>query len=155
MPYRNILVAVDLGATTETVIQRAVSLADQNNAQLHVLHVIEPLAITYGGDIPMDFSAIQEEIQGQAKEQLDKLCSTFSVPDSNRYLVMGRPESEIPTRAKDVACDLILVGSHARWGLTLLLGSTTDGVMHGAECDVLAVRVDAASQRSDRSYKET
>ena len=57
MPYQNILVAVDLGATTETVIQRAASLANQNNAQLHVLHVIEPLAITYGGDIPMDFSA--------------------------------------------------------------------------------------------------
>ena len=153
MPYRNILVAVDLGATTETVIQRAVSLVGQNNAQLHVLHVIEPLAITYGGDIPMDFSAIQEEIRGQAKEQLDKLCSTFSIPESNRYLVMGRPESEIPTQAKDVACDLIVVGSHARWGLALLLGSTTDGVMHGAECDVLAVKVDAAPQRSGRSYK--
>ena len=102
MPYQNILVAVDLGATTETVIQRAASLASQNNAQLHVLHVIEPLAITYGGDIPMDFSAIQEEIQGQAKEQLDKLCATFSVSESNRHLVTGRPESEIPTRRKSL-----------------------------------------------------
>ena len=36
MPYQNILVAVDLGATTETVIQRAASLANQNNAQLHL-----------------------------------------------------------------------------------------------------------------------
>ena len=26
--------------------------------------------------------------------------------------------------------------------LALLLGSTTDGVMHGADCDVLAVKVD-------------
>ena len=90
----------------------------------------------------MDFSAIQEEIQGQAKEQLDKLCATLSVPETNRHLVTGRPESEIPTQAKAVACDLIVVGSHARWGLALLLGSTTDGVMHGADCDVLAVKVD-------------
>ena len=51
-------------------------------------------------------------------------------------------ESEIPTQAKAVACDLIVVGTHAA-GLALLLGSTTDGVMHGAECDVLAVKVDA------------
>ncbi len=145
MPYQNILVAVDLGATTETVIQQAASLANQNNAPLHVLHVIEPLAITYGGDIPMDFSAIQEEIQGQAKDQLDKLCSALSVPESNRHLVTGRPESEIPNQAKAVACDLIVVGTHARWGLALLLGSTTDGVMHGAECDVLAVKVDTAT----------
>jgi universal stress protein A len=143
MPYQNILVAVDLGATTTAVTERAASLASQNGAQLHVLHVIEPLAITYGGDIPMDFSAIQEEIQAQAQEQLDRLCESLSVPETNRYLVTGRPESEIPTQAKAVACDLIVVGSHARWGLALLLGSTTDGVMHGAECDVLAVKVDA------------
>ena len=48
MPYQNILVAVDLGATTATVTERAATLASQDNAQLHVLHVIEPLAITYG-----------------------------------------------------------------------------------------------------------
>ena len=142
MPYQNILVAVDLGATTEAVVQRAASLAGQNSAQLHVLHVIEPLAITYGGDIPMDFSAIQEEIQEQAKEQLDRLCVGLSVPEANRHLVTGRPESEIPTQAKALNADLIVVGSHARWGLALLLGSTTDGVMHGADCDVLAVKVD-------------
>ena len=46
MPYQHILAAVDLGTTTEAVIQRASSLAQQNQAQLHVLHVIEPLAIT-------------------------------------------------------------------------------------------------------------
>ena len=143
MPYQNILVAVDLGATTATVTERAASLASQNNAQLHVLHVIEPLAITYGGDIHMDISAILEEIKAQAKEQLDRLCEGLSVPEANRHLVTGRPESEIPTQAKAVACDLIVVGTHARWGLALLLGSTTDGVMHGAECDVLAVKVDA------------
>jgi len=145
MPYNNILVAVDLGATTDTVAARAAKLAQQNQARLHVLHVIEPLAITYGGDIPMDFSAIQDEIQSQAREQLDRLCEGLSIPAENRHLVTGRPESEIPTQAKAVDCDLIVVGSHARWGLALLLGSTTDGVMHSAECDVLAVKVDGDS----------
>ena len=91
----------------------------------------------------MDFSAIQEEIQEQAKEQLDRLCAELAVPETNRHLVTGRPESEIPTQAKALNSDLIVVGSHARWGLALLLGSTTDGVMHGADCDVLAVKVDA------------
>jgi universal stress protein A len=100
MPYQNILVAVDLGSTTETVAGRASALAKQNGATLHVLHVIEPLAITYGGDIPMDFSAIQEEIQGQAKEQLDRLCESLDVPDSHQHLVTGRPEAEIPTQGE-------------------------------------------------------
>jgi universal stress protein A len=142
MPYQNILVAVDLGATTETVIERAAALARDHHAQLHVLHVIEPLTITYGGDIPMDFSAIQEEILGQAKQQLNKLCENLGVAEANRHLVTGRPESEIPAQAKAISGDLIVVGTHARWGLALLLGSTTDGVMHSAECDVLAVKVD-------------
>jgi universal stress protein A len=142
MPYQNILVAVDLGATTETVIERAATLARDHHAQLHVLHVIEPLTITYGGDIPMDFSAIQEEILDQAKQQLNKLCENLGVAEANRHLVTGRPESEIPSQAKAINGDLIVVGTHARWGLALLLGSTTDGVMHSAECDVLAVKVD-------------
>jgi len=142
MPYQNILVAVDLGATTETVIERAAALARDHHAQLHVLHVIEPLTITYGGDIPMDFSAIQEEILSQAKQQLNKLCENLGVAEANRHLVTGRPESEIPSQAKAINGDLIVVGTHARWGLALLLGSTTDGVMHSAECDVLAVKVD-------------
>ncbi len=142
MPYQNILVAVDLGATTETVIERAAGLARDHHAQLHVLHVIEPLTITYGGDIPMDFSAIQEEILDQAKQQLNKLCENLGVAEANRHLVTGRPESEIPSQAKAINGDLIVVGTHARWGLALLLGSTTDGVMHSAECDVLAVKVD-------------
>ena len=149
MPYQNILVAVDLGATTETVIERAVALSRVNQAALHVLHVIEPLAITYGGDIPMDFSAIQEEIHSQAKQQLDRLCSGLGVDEANRHLVTGRPESEIPSQAKAINGDLIVVGTHARWGLALLLGSTTDGVMHGAECDVLAVKVDAAGAEDE------
>ena len=142
MPYQNILVAVDLGATTETVIERTAALARDHHAQLHVLHVIEPLTITYGGDIPMDFSAIQEEILDQAKQQLNKLCENLGVAEANRHLVTGRPESEIPSQAKAINGDLIVVGTHARWGLALLLGSTTDGVMHSAECDVLAVKVD-------------
>ena len=142
MPYKNILVAVDLGATTETIIRRAAALARQDDAELHVLHVIEPLAVTYGGDIPMDLSAIQDEILEQAREQLDQLCGTLAVATDHRHLVTGRPESEIPAQAKALGSDLIVLGSHARWGLALLLGSTTDGVMHGADCDVLAVKVD-------------
>jgi universal stress protein A len=43
--------------------------------------------------------------------------------------------------AKERGVDLIVVGSHGRHGLQLLLGSTANGVLHLAECDVLAVRV--------------
>ena len=43
--------------------------------------------------------------------------------------------------AEELGTDLIVVGSHGRHGLALLMGSTANGVLHGANCDVLAVRV--------------
>ncbi|HCJ39197.1 MAG TPA: universal stress protein UspA, partial [Halieaceae bacterium] len=54
----------------------------------------------------------------------------------------GRPETEIPAVARQIGADLIVLGSHGRWGLELLLGTTTDGVVSAADCDVLAIRVD-------------
>ncbi|MBA6354230.1 universal stress protein, partial [Colwellia sp. BRX9-1] len=36
--------------------------------------------------------------------------------------------------------DLIITGSHGVHGLQLLLGSTCNAILHGAKCDVLAVR---------------
>ena len=61
--YQSILVAIDLSEDSTSVLQRARDLADTSGAQLHLIHVIEPLSFAYGGDIPMDFSGIQEEIQ--------------------------------------------------------------------------------------------
>ncbi|MEE4201992.1 MAG: universal stress protein [Halieaceae bacterium] len=142
MSYKRVLVAVDLGETSEKVVSRASALAQSNDAQVHIVHVVEPLSITYGGDIPMDFSSIQDEIHQQAAEQLKKLAAAHGVPEDRQHIVVGRPETEIPEKAKEMSADLICVGSHARWGLALLLGSTADGILHGAECDVLAVRVE-------------
>jgi len=48
---------------------------------------------------------------------------------------------EIIKIAEENNVDLIIVGSHGRHGLALLLGSTANGVLHHAKCDVLAVRI--------------
>ena len=139
--YNTILLAVDLSDEAEEVAARASSLATAHNAKLHVAHVIEPLSFAYGGDNPIDFSTIQEEIQKQAENQLRTMCDRLSIPAAQLHLVMGRPENEIHNLAKSLPADLIVVGSHGRHGLALLLGSTANGVLHGASCDVLAVRV--------------
>ena len=139
--YNSILVAVDLSEEASEVAAKAARLAAVNNAQLHVIHVIEPLSFAYGGDIPIDFSSIQEEIQQQAETQLRGLCSNLAVPVERLHIVLGRPENEIHALAKKLSVDLIVVGSHGRHGFALLLGSTANGVLHGAQCDVLAMRV--------------
>lgn len=139
--YSKILVAVDLSDDSPSVARRARSLAANNGAELHLIHVIEPLSFAYGGDIPMDFSGIQDEIYQQASQQLTSFGEGHGVAAERQHIVLGRPEVEIHTKAEEIGADLIVVGSHGRYGLALLMGSTANGVLHGASCDVLAVRV--------------
>lgn len=139
--YRNILVAVDLSEDSTAVVLRARALAEASGAQLQLIHVIEPLSFAYGGDIPMDFSGIQEEIQQQATQQMQRFAQSHSIDADHQRIVLGKPEVEIHNAAKEIGADLIVVGSHGRHGFALLMGSTANGVMHGATCDVLAVRV--------------
>jgi universal stress protein A len=139
--YKTILLAVDLSDEAHAVAKRAHAIATGNGGTIHIIHVIEPLSFAYGGDIPMDFSSIQTEIQHQAKIQMQKFASQYQISEANQHLVLGRAESEIHTLAESLNADLIVIGSHGRSGLSLLLGSTANGVLHGAVCDVLAVRV--------------
>jgi universal stress protein A len=139
--YSHILVAVDLTEESRPVAARACTLRGAFSAKLSCAHVIEPLSLAYGGDIPMDLSTIQEQIQETARSHLSEFARTLSIEPENQHLIFGRPETEIHTLANQIGADLIVVGSHGRHGLALLLGSTANGVLHGAPCDVLAVRV--------------
>ena len=139
--YRTVVLAIDLTDEADDVAAKAQAVADRNSAALHIVHVIEPLSFAYGGDIPMDFSGIQEEIQKQAETQLAEYAERYGIPEQRQHILMGRPENEIHGLAEDISADLIVIGSHGRHGLALLLGSTANGVLHGASCDVLAVRV--------------
>jgi len=136
--YQHIVIAVDLSHESEVVVSRATQLSPP---KLTLVHVIEPLTFAYGGDIPMDLSEVQLQLQNQAKDKLHELAQKFSIPEEDCIVVVGQPASEIHRIADDKQCDLIVVGSHGRSGLALLLGSTSNGVLHGANCDVLAVRV--------------
>ena len=137
--YKKVLVAVDLSAESNTVLEKARAIA--GDTMLSLVHVVEPLAYAYGGDIPMDLTEVQQQLQQQAKVQLEKLGHKAGIPMDRQHVLMGQPTAEIHRLAAESECDLIVLGSHGRKGLALLLGSTANGVLHGARCDVLAVRV--------------
>jgi universal stress protein A len=139
--YNTLILATDLSEEADQIAIKAASIAKDNNAQMHIIHVIEPLSFAYGGDIPMDFSGIQAEIQKQAETQMAELAARYSVPTTHQHITIGRAENEIHALAAEKNADLIVLGSHGRRGLALLLGSTANAVLHGAKCDVLAVRV--------------
>ena len=142
MPYTHILVAVDLTEECHEVILRAQALANSNNAKLSLINVVEPMAMAFGGDVPMDLSQLQQQQFDQAKERLERLILKYpELTKDCSHLTYGQPRQEIHHFAKEQGCDLIVVGSHGRHGLALLLGSTANDVLHGAPCDVLAVKL--------------
>lgn len=139
--YKTIIVGIDLSEASSEVLAKASNLADKYHATLHLVHTIEPLSFAYGGDLPLDFSHLQDVIHKQASDFMQKMGNQWHIPSERHHLVSGRPDKEIHRLAKEINADLIIVGSHGRHGLSLLLGSTSSSVLHGTSCDVLAVKV--------------
>ena len=140
--YTHILLAVDFSEHAKQVAVRAQEMATRNQAKLSLVHVVENLPITDAayGPIPFDVDLTQEWLDA-SKERLKKLGAELGIPEERQWLEMGSAKLEIVRVAEENQVDLIVVGSHGRHGLALLLGSTANGVLHHAKCDVLAVRL--------------
>lgn len=141
-PYRRILVAIDCSDESAQVLSRAAGVLSGNDGELHLIHVIEPLALAYGADVPMDVTDLQSGLMKQARDTADTYAGRYQIPADNVHVELGSIEKTILDQADKLNADLIVVGSHTRSGLALLLGSTARGLVPGAHCDVLAVKVD-------------
>lgn len=143
MAYKHILLAADFNPDDDDpVVKRAKELAQATNAKLSLIHVIE---YPYNYGAPYEIPTMvewQAEVEKAAKEELARLGKKLSVPADRQHMHMGVPRTAILEMAEQIRADLIIVGSHGRHGLQLLLlGSTANGIIHSAKCDVLAVRV--------------
>jgi len=139
--YKHLLVGLDLSPESQQVVDRVKFLFSDSQIKISVCHILEPLAFTYGGDIPVDLSDVQVQLEDQAKSRLAALAQQLNVAEENQYVLLGQPAKEMHRLARDESIDLIVVGSHGRHGLALIFGSTSNSVLHGASCDVLAVRI--------------
>lgn len=142
--YEHLLLALDFGDEQERLIERAVALATLFDAKLTLVHVVEYMPAAYGGEVPLpDDVEMDTLLLARAQERLASLSAGLSIPNVNWHAELGVPKHGITRIAAEREVDLILVGSHGRRGLQLLLGSTANGVLHLAGCDVLAIRVQA------------
>lgn len=144
MTYKNILVAVDLSDESDQVLNQARTLANEQST-IHLVHVLEPLALAYGADSLININEIQDQLDAQAREKISALACKHQIPINACQILLGSAAAEIHEFADREKIDLIIVGSHGRSGLALLLGSTANALLHGASCDVLAVKIKPAS----------
>jgi universal stress protein A len=146
MSYDHVLVALDLAEDIERVLDKASTYKDRKMSLVHVVRPIEHVyggfgAIGVAGDYSAEMATLERKAQEQAKEKLAEAAKTLGVPEERQYVRVGNPATEIHHLAEDEGVDLIVMGTHGRHGLGLLLGSTANAVLHGVKCDVLAVRI--------------
>ncbi|MFT7651719.1 MAG: universal stress protein A [Limisphaerales bacterium] len=143
--YKKILVSVDLTDEATEVLAAANEIRQEQDADLHILTVIRPISYAYGGyDTPAIVKVManfESEANQMALTKLNALCKPHKIPTDNVHVVFGRPADKIKSEAEELGVDLVVLGTHGKHGLGLLLGSTANGVLHGAPCDVLTVRV--------------
>jgi universal stress protein A len=137
--YQHILFATDLSEESDYIVNKVRGMCDFTKAKLSIIHVVEPMpgySYAYLGI---------EDIEGQLIEEsrvaLAQLGDKLSVNKENQFVEVGPTKSKIQTVAEQIGADLIICGSHGRHGLSLLLGSTANAILHGAKCDVLTVRL--------------
>ncbi len=140
--YSNLLVAIDLSSESDKVIERAIQIVGGNINKISIMHVVEPVAAAYPIDAyAINMSELQEESMRISSQRLADIADKFGVAAQRCHTVVGSAATEIRSKADETSADLIVIGSHGTSGWKLLLGSTANKVLHGANCDILTVRV--------------
>lgn len=137
--YKHILFATDLADDTDYIISKVRTIRSYTGAELSLIHVVEPMpgySYAYLGIEDIEGQLIEE-----ARTALSKLGTELDVAKKEQWVEVGPTKSKIQSIAESIGADLIVCGSHGRHGLSLLLGSTANAILHGAKCDVLVVRL--------------
>ncbi len=74
-----------------------------------------------------------------AKGRMNELLEKTDAATLSGEVISGPPKSVILSQAEALDADLIVMGKHSYGALGRLLGSTTNGVMHHARCEVLSI----------------
>ena len=140
--YTQVLIAVDLTDDSPRVVQKGLEIAARYGAKISLLHVVEFIPVDPAGEAllppPVD---MEGDLAKSAQERLDVLCESQGLKGARRRVEVGVIKMQIVRIAVEEKADLIVLGSHERHGLALLLGSTEKAILHKAPCDVLTVRL--------------
>lgn len=140
--YKCILLAVDLHPKNDKLtVNKAAELAKEYHAKLYLVHALEHINAYGVAQAYPTVLDLEDEMLADARKELTKLGEKWGIPQADQFIEIGSPKSVILHKADELKADLIVVGSHGRHGVSLLLGSTANSVLHYAPCDVLAVRI--------------
>jgi nucleotide-binding universal stress UspA family protein len=143
-PFRRIVCAVDFQPASEHALRFALSLAEDGDAEITLLHVVEPF---FEEEIAKRTHVAVEDYRQFLETQLVARLGRFIPAETTdacrpREVVrIGWPWEEITRLAKDSSADLVVMGLHRGRGAVdrLVFGSTAQQVLRHAECPVLTI----------------
>jgi nucleotide-binding universal stress UspA family protein len=159
---KRVLVAYDFSNNAELALSYGLSLAQEYQAELHLLHVMPS---SYAPALAYSPSG-SESLFYQAARRLDQAVPSEALLwcEVKQVISEGQPYREILTYAEEQEIDLICMGTHgAGFGMRALFGSNVDRVLRQAPCPVLiarplkpaeAVPIDARQLAEDAELRE-
>ena len=138
---KRILVAYDFSDYSELALRYGLSIAQEHQAELHLLHVLPPRSVSdpeiawYPAKGKSAYHNVACRLQRVIPDEVHLWCGVKTAVSE------GSPYREILTYAENNEIDLISVGAHgAGFGMRALFGSNVDRVLRQASCPVLVAR---------------
>lgn len=127
----------------DQIVEAAVKLAEQCQAQLELLHVYDWAAV-YAKDmgfgaVPLA-SGLYEALNEAQHEAFAALAERQGIPVEHRHFIEGTPLFNICDFARDHQSDIMVMGTVQHWGLNKLLGTTAESLLHHAPCSMWAIK---------------
>jgi nucleotide-binding universal stress UspA family protein len=144
---KNILAATDFSDTADKAVAFARGLAQRYEAHLHVVHatvILEDPHLDASRRNQLDELLLSDD--ETRRQELEESYESQHGIEITPHVIRGiAPGEVIVETARSLACDLIVMGTHGRRGLShLILGSVAERVVRTSVAPVLTVRADAA-----------
>ncbi len=140
--YSTVVLALELDPEADAhIVKQALETKQEFGARIILVHAVEHLSnygAAYGASAGVD---IEQTLVEEAVKEVAVIAEKMGIASEDQVVKIGPAKQIIIDEAEKVNASLIIVGSHGKHGVRLLLGSTANAVLHSAHCDVLAVRV--------------
>jgi nucleotide-binding universal stress UspA family protein len=140
--YRHILIPTDGSEPAEHGVAHGLALAKSLGTKVSVIFVVEPLSEMKRGPPFLEalakYAELRKERATSVLERAAKAAKETGISCKTTQVENGQPHQAIIAAAEDKGCDLIVMSSHGRSGLAMLLiGSVTNKVLTHAKIPVL------------------
>ena len=138
--YRHILIPTDGSELAEHGVTQGLVLAKSLGAKVSAIFVIEPFAEVSGRflEVVATYAELRKEQATSALDRAANAAKKAGVSCETIQAESGQPHQAIIAAAEDKGCDLIVMSSHGRSGLSkFLIGSVTNKVLADAKIPVL------------------